>query len=82
VQAEIWSKEMVDGTYHNYQEIAAAYKMEEQYVRRTFYLAFLSPKIKEAILLGKLSPQWSLQDFKNHRPSQDWDIQEAEFLNV
>jgi hypothetical protein len=82
VQAETWAKEMVDGMYHNYHEIAEAYGLDEQYVRRIFYLAFLSPKIKEAILLGKLSPQWSLQDFKNHRPSQDWELQEAEFLNV
>jgi DNA invertase Pin-like site-specific DNA recombinase len=82
VQAEVWRKEMEIGKHNNYQEIAEAYQLEEQYVRRTFYLTYLSPNIKEAILFGKLSPQWSLQDFKNHRPSQDWDIQEAEFLNV
>jgi hypothetical protein len=42
----------------------------------------LSPKIKEAILFGKLSPTLSLLDFKKHRPSQDWEVQEAEWLNV
>jgi hypothetical protein len=82
VQAEIWSKEIVNGTYNDYHEIAAAYELDGQYVRRTLYMAYLSPKIKEAILFGKLSPQWTLQDFKNHRPSQDWGLQEAEFLNV
>jgi hypothetical protein len=82
VQAEIWDQEIKNGTYSNYKEIAAAYKLDEQYVRRTIYLTFLSPKIKEAILFGKLSPQWSLQDLRVRRPSQDWEVQEEEFLNV
>jgi site-specific DNA recombinase len=82
VQAEIWSNEMERGTYCAYKEIAEAYGLDEQYVRRTFYLTYLSPKIKEAILFGKLSPSLSLLDFKKHRPSQDWEVQEAEWLNV
>jgi DNA invertase Pin-like site-specific DNA recombinase len=82
VQAEIWNREFMAGTYSDYQEIAAAYELDEQYVRRTFYLTYLAPKIKEAILLGKFSPQWTLQDLKAHRPSQDWDVQEAAYLNA
>jgi hypothetical protein len=82
VQAEIWSKEIVNWTYNDYHEIAAAYELDGQYVRRTLYMAYLSPKIKEAILFGKLPPQLSLQDLKVRRPSHDWELQEAEFLNV
>jgi hypothetical protein len=50
VQAEIWSNEMERGTYCAYKEIADAYGLDEQYVRRTFYLSYLSPKIKEAFV--------------------------------
>jgi hypothetical protein len=81
VQAGIWNKEIMNGTYSNYQEIAIAYGLKEEYVRRTLCLAFLSPKIKEAILFGKLPAQWCLLNLKRHRPSQNWDAQEAKFLS-
>jgi site-specific DNA recombinase len=82
VYADQWREEIRNGTYQSYRDIAEAYGLNEQYVRRTFCLTFLSPKIKDAILFGKLSPRWSLQDFKARRLSRDWEVQEAEFLQV
>jgi hypothetical protein len=70
------------GELANYAEIAEKYKLDEQFVRKNFSFAFLSPKIKEAILFGKLAPTWNLLDFNCRRPSQDWAEQEAMFLNV
>jgi hypothetical protein len=51
------------------------------YVRKNLSFAFLAPKIKEAILLGKLPPDLTLLDFNGRRPSQNWDEQESKFLN-
>jgi hypothetical protein len=81
VRAEIWRKEVASGKLNSYAEIAEKYKLDEQFVRKNFSFAFLSPKIKEAILFGKLSPTWNLLDFNCRRPSQDWAEQEAKFLD-
>ncbi|MDR3285478.1 MAG: recombinase family protein [Holosporales bacterium] len=81
VQAEIWLKEMNSGKYSSYEEIAVAYGLNDQYIRKNLSFAFLSPRIKEAILFGKLSPQFNLIDFNLRRPPRDWEKQEEMFLS-
>ncbi|MDR1551810.1 MAG: recombinase family protein [Holosporaceae bacterium] len=80
IRAEVWRKEVLSGELSSYAEIAEKYKLDEQFVRKNFVFAFLSPKIKEAILFGKLSPAWNLLDFNGRRPPQNWAEQEAKFL--
>jgi hypothetical protein len=80
VQAEVWIEYIRQGKYASYQEIADSRKLPEEYVRRGSYLAFLSPKIKDAIISGKLSPKFKLRDFNRRYPVSDWDEQEAQYL--
>ncbi|MDR1208189.1 MAG: hypothetical protein LBJ89_02455, partial [Holosporales bacterium] len=80
-QAEVWIDEIRCGKYASYQEIADARNLPEEYIRRGSYLAFLAPKIKEAIINGQLSPKFTLRDFNRKYPARDWDEQEAHFLN-
>lgn len=80
VQAELWQKKIDVGEYSTNEEVAQAYGCDKEYVQRGLFLAALSPRIKSAIIRGKLSPKWTLQDFKRKRPSLDWREQEAAFL--
>jgi hypothetical protein len=81
VQAEVWIDEIRCGKYASYQEIADARNLPEEYVRRGSYLAFLAPKVKEAIINGQLSPKFILRDFNRKYPATNWDEQEAQYLN-
>lgn len=80
IQAELWQQKLDEGVYVTHEEIAQAYGYDKEYVQRGLFLAALSPRIKSAILQGKLSPRWTLQDFKRKRPPLDWREQEAVFL--
>lgn len=80
VQAEIWDAELASGKYRSYKEVAEAYHLREEYVRRGHYMSFLAPKVKEAILFGRLSPRWRLRDFNRKYPRRLWEDQEALFL--
>jgi len=80
IQAEVWHEDLVDGKYSTYEEMADAYKLEAQYIRKNISFAFLSPKIKEAIVLDKLPQKLHLHDFNISRPSRDWSEQEAKYL--
>jgi hypothetical protein len=80
IQADIWQQCLEKGDFQTNEEIAEFYKVDKEYVQRGLFLAALSPRIKSAIIQGKLSPEWSLQHFKRKRPSLYWHEQEAEFL--
>jgi site-specific DNA recombinase len=82
VQAEVWIDEIRKGRYATYQEMAEMYCLPEEYIRRGLYFAFLAPKVKEAIIDGKLLPTFTLRDFNRRYPATDWTEQEAYFLNV
>ncbi|MDR1208622.1 MAG: recombinase family protein [Holosporales bacterium] len=80
VLAEIWQEKINNGEFQTNEEIAAAYKMDQEYVRRGLSLTILSPKIKSAIINGTLHPHWRLQDFKRKHPPSDWREQEKIYL--
>jgi hypothetical protein len=82
VLAEIWQDKIANGELQTHEEIAAAYKIDKEYVQRGLFLTMLSPKIKAAIINGTLPPRWRLQDFKRKRPPHDWREQEAIYLEV
>jgi hypothetical protein len=44
------------------------------------FLTLLSPRIKEAIVSGKLHPKWTLQDFTRKKPAIIWAEQESVYL--
>ncbi|GHS93179.1 hypothetical protein AGMMS49949_06180 [Alphaproteobacteria bacterium] len=81
VQATLWTQKLENETYANYGEIAEDCGFSYDYVRRTMGLAKLSPKIKMAILDGKLTPNFSVKDFKRKSPALLWKDQEAVFLS-
>jgi hypothetical protein len=80
VLAEIWQDKIDNGEFQTNEEIAAAYKIDREYVQRGLFLTMLSPKIKSAIINGMLQPCWRLQDFKRKRLPSDWRKQEAIYL--
>jgi hypothetical protein len=82
VLAEIWQDKIDKGEFQTNEEIAAAYKIDREYVQRGLFLTMLSPKIKSAIINGLLPPRWRLQDFKRKRSSADWREQEAIYLTA
>jgi DNA invertase Pin-like site-specific DNA recombinase len=81
IQAEIWKTKLCSGKYASFQELAEACEAREEYVQKCLYLTLLSPKIKEAIINGNLSPKWSLRNFNRNYPPSDWKEQEAMYLD-
>lgn len=57
VQAESWQRDLAKDPYLTTESLAASNSLELEYVRRSLFLALLSPRIKEAIICGTLHPQ-------------------------
>jgi DNA invertase Pin-like site-specific DNA recombinase len=78
VQAEGWQHDLCSG--QTSEGLAIHHGLEPEYVRRRMFLTLLSPRIKEAIISGKLHPQWTLQNFTRKKPPISWKEQEAVYL--
>lgn len=74
-----WQRLLYDGTYATIEDLAAAEKINASYVSRTLRLAYLSPKVVQAILDGK-QPAWlTMKDLLAPFPP-DWVLQEKHYL--
>jgi site-specific DNA recombinase len=71
-----WKKELANGTYETCAELAENYKFSYDYVRRVIKLAKLSPAIKDAILEGKIPPNWTTRTFTRNGLPILWKDQE------
>lgn len=61
-KAHLWKRELKRGKYSSIQELAEQKQLTQAYVRRILNLCYLSPRIKEMILDGKLTKCAKLQD--------------------
>jgi MoxR-like ATPase len=74
-----WQRLLYDGTYATIEDLAAAEKINPSYVSRILRLAYLSPKVVQAILDGS-HPAWlTMRDLLEPFP-MDWQLQEKKFL--
>lgn len=74
-----WQRLLTDGTYATIEDLAPAEKINPSYVSRVLRLAYLSPKVVQAILDGK-HPAWlTMKDLMAPFPV-DWRLQEKKFL--
>jgi hypothetical protein len=80
VQAEDWRRILAKNDALTTENLAIKNCLEPEYVRRRLFLTLLSPRVKEAIITGKLPPQWTLQDFTRKKPAVSWKEQEATYL--
>lgn len=75
-----WHRLLYDGTYATIEDLAAAEKINPSYVSRIQRLAYLSPRVVQAILDGS-HPAWlTMKDLLRPLPS-DWAEQERLFLH-
>ena len=72
-RAHIWTADLRRGKSLN--DIAAATSHSESYVRTRAQLAFLSPKIQKAILVGSQPPELTLEKIIRKPIPLDWDVQ-------
>ena len=73
-----WQRLLVNGTYTTIEDLAAAEKINPSYVSRVLRLAFLSPKVVQAILDGK-QPAWlRVKNLMEPFPIE-WQEQEDKF---
>ena len=74
-----WQRLLINETYGTIEDLAAAEKIIPSYVSRILRLAFLSPKIVQAILDGK-QPAWlTMKDLLRQLPLE-WHEQELILL--
>jgi hypothetical protein len=74
-----WQRLLCNGTYSTIEDLAAAEKINPSYVSRILRLAYLSPKIVQAILDGK-QPAWlTMKDLLRPQPI-GWHEQELALL--
>ena len=74
-----WQRLLCNGTYSTIEDLAAAEKINPSYVSRILRLAYLSPKIVQAILEGK-QPAWlTMKDLLRPQPI-GWHEQELALL--
>ena len=74
-----WQRLLYAGTYATIEDLAAAEKINPSYVSRILRLAYLSPKVVQAILDGS-HPAWlTMRDLLEPFP-MDWQLQEKKFL--
>ena len=74
-----WHRMLHSGAYATIEELAAAEKITASYVSRTLRVAYLSPKVVEAILNGRHPPGLTMKDFIEPFP-MEWGAQETIFL--
>ena len=76
-----WQRLLYDGTYATIEDLAAAEKINPSYVSRILRLAYLSPRVVQAILDGS-HPAWlTMKDLLRPLPS-DWAEQERLLLRA
>ena len=74
-----WQRLLSNGTYSTIADLAVAERINPSYVSRILRLAYLSPKIVQAILDGK-QPAWlTMKDLLRPLPA-DWSEQEQVLL--
>ena len=74
-----WQRLLYDETYATIEDLAAAEKINPSYVSRILRLAYLSPKVVQAILDGS-HPAWlTMRDLLDPFP-MDWREQEQKLL--
>ena len=74
-----WQRLLYDGTYATIEDLAAAEKINPSYVSRILRLAYLSPKVVQAILDGS-HPAWlTMRDLLEPFP-MDWREQEQKLM--
>lgn len=74
-----WVEKLKDGV--SLKVIAAQKKVTPAYIRTRSKLAFLSPKVQEAILDGALDPAYTANRLVRMKIPLDWREQESLFLN-
>lgn len=74
-----WQRLLYDGTYATIEDLAAAEKINPSYISRILRLAYLSPKVVQAILDGKHPARLTMKDLLTPF-SVDWAEQERHFL--
>ena len=74
-----WHRLLYDGTYATIEDLAAAEKINPSYVSRILRLAYLSPKVVQAILDGK-HPAWLTMRHLLEPFPMDWGTQERKLL--
>jgi hypothetical protein len=74
-----WQRLLYNGTYATIEDLAIAEKINPSYISRVLRLAFLSPKVVQAILDGK-QPAWlTMKDLLRPHPN-NWPEQERVLL--
>jgi DNA invertase Pin-like site-specific DNA recombinase len=77
-KAHRWWRELLDGQYATFRELAAAYTTDERYVAWIVPLAFLPPRLTRAILEGHQPPDITLQRLLHDRSSaREWQGSQA-----
>lgn len=73
-----WQRLLINGPYITIEDLAAAENINPSYVSRVLRLAFLSPRIVEAILDGKSPARLTMKDLMEPFP-MSWQKQAAHF---
>ena len=74
-----WQRMLYEGKFTSIEDLSAAEKINPSYVSRVLRLAFLSPKVVQAIMDGK-QPAWlTMKDLLRPHPNE-WSEQERVFL--
>jgi len=74
-----WQRMLYEGKFTSIEDLSAAEKINPSYVSRVLRLAFLSPKVVQAIMDGK-QPAWlTMKDLLRPHPN-DWSEQERVLL--
>jgi hypothetical protein len=73
-----WHRLLSDGVYATLDDLAKGEKINPSYVSRITRLAFLSPKIVEAILDGRHPAHVTMKDLMQPFPL-DWERQQEHF---
>lgn len=73
-----WQRLLDSGTYSTIDDLAAAEKVNPSYVSRILRLAYLSPKVVQAIMDGKQPARLTMKDLLKPFPN-DWFEQEKKF---
>ncbi len=74
-----WQRLLYDGTYATIEDLASAEKINPSYVSRILRLAYLSPRVVQAILDGKHPARLTMKHLLRPFPA-DWVKQEHQFL--
>ena len=75
-----WQRLLQDGVFNTIDDLAEAEQINPSYVSRVLRLAFLSPRIIEAIVAGKHPAHLTMKDLMAPFPV-DWTLQERIFLS-